>query len=85
VKSAPEELNAWVVPRQAPPLPFLPDYVHGKLPTSQCEIFIALIAGAANRVPVNATAYGTNYDRLVRIKKQYDPENFFYLNQNIKR
>jgi FAD/FMN-containing dehydrogenase len=224
VKSAPEELNAWVVLRQAPPLPFLPDDVHGKLvvvlpvfyggntadgeklieplrsfgnahgehigvqpyvqwqqafdplltpgarnywkshnftelsdgvldtmieyavklPTPQCEIFIALIAGAANRVPVNATAYGhrdvkfvlnvhgrwdtaaddekgiawaraffkasapfasagayvnfmteeegdrvaaaygTNYDRLVRIKQQYDPENFFHLNQNIK-
>ena len=224
VKSAPEELNAWVVLRQAPPLPFLPTEVHGKLvvvlavfyggntadgerlieplrrfgnahgehigalpyvqwqqafdplltpgarnywkshnftelsngavdalleyagklPTPQCEIFIALIAGAANRVPANATAYGhrdakfvvnvhgrwdtaaddekgkawaraffkaaapfasagayvnfmtedegdrvaaaygTNYDRLVRLKQQYDPENFFHLNQNIK-
>ena len=224
VKSAPEQLNAWVVLRQAPPLPFLPAEVHGKLvvvlavfyggntadgerlieplrrfgnahgehigalpyvqwqqafdplltpgarnywkshnftelsngavdtlleyagklPTPQCEIFIALIAGAANRVPANATAYGhrdakfvvnvhgrwdtaaddekgkawaraffkaaapfasagayvnfmtedegdrvaaaygTNYDRLVRLKQQYDPENFFHLNQNIK-
>ncbi|OYE03009.1 FAD-linked oxidase [Nostoc sp. 'Peltigera membranacea cyanobiont' 232] len=31
-----------------------------------------------------AAAYGSNYDRLVQIKKQYDPENIFHLNQNIK-
>ena len=30
----------------------------GKLPTSQCEIFVGLISGAANRVPPNAMAYG---------------------------
>jgi FAD/FMN-containing dehydrogenase len=28
--SAPEELNVWVVLRKAPPLPFLPETVHGK-------------------------------------------------------
>jgi len=224
VASAPEELNVWVVLRQAPPLPFLPAEVHGKgvivlpmfyagdpaqgeklvaplrrfgnphgehmgpmpyvdwqkafdplltpgarnywkshnfmelrdeafgaviayagkLPTPQCEIFIGLVAGAANRVPVDATAYvardakfvlnvharwddpkqdkaciawareffeaskpyasggayvnfmtaeeservtsayGANYQRLTRIKKQYDPKNFFHVNQNIR-
>jgi FAD/FMN-containing dehydrogenase len=31
-----------------------------------------------------AAAYGSNYDRLVQIKKRYDPENVFHLNQNIK-
>jgi FAD/FMN-containing dehydrogenase len=116
----------------------------GKLPSPQCEIFIGFIAGAANRVPVDATAYyhrdakfvlnvhgrwddvahdesciawareffqasapyaspgayvnfmteeegdrvkaayGSNYDRLVQIKKHYDPDNIFHLNQNIK-
>ncbi|HMF48797.1 MAG TPA: FAD-binding oxidoreductase, partial [Candidatus Saccharimonadales bacterium] len=30
VNSAPEELNVWVVLRKAPPLPFLPENVHGK-------------------------------------------------------
>lgn len=223
-ESAPEELNVWAVLRKAPPLPFLPENVHGKevvvlavfyagdiaegeklieplrsfgdaygehigaqpyaewqqafdplltrgarnywkshnftelgdgvldaiaefagkLPSPQCEIFIAFIAGASNRVPADATAYyhrdakfvlnvhgrwddvahdemciawareffqasapyasagayvnfmteeegdritaayGSNYDRLVQIKKRYDPENLFHLNQNIK-
>ena len=224
VESAPEELNVWVVLRKAPPLPFLPENVHGKevvvlavfyvgdiaegeklieslrrfgnaygehigtqpyvqwqqafdplltrgarnywkshnftelrdgaldaivefagkLPSPQCEIFIAFIAGATNRIPADATAYyhrdakfvlnvhgrwddaaqdamgiawareffqasapyasagayvnfmteeegdrvsaayGSNYDRLVQIKKRYDPENIFHLNQNIQ-
>jgi FAD/FMN-containing dehydrogenase len=30
VESAPDEVSAWVVLRQAPPLPFLPPEVHGK-------------------------------------------------------
>ncbi len=29
-------------------------------------------------------AYGPNYERLVELKKKYDPTNFFRLNQNIK-
>jgi FAD/FMN-containing dehydrogenase len=28
-------------------------------------------------------AYGTNYDRLAQVKAQYDPDNFFRVNQNI--
>lgn len=138
VKSAPVELNIWVVLRKAPPLPFLPESVHGKevivlaifyagdiaegeklinslrsfgdaygdhigvqpfvqwqqafdplltpgarnywkshnftelsdgaldsiieyagkLPSPQCEIFLGLIEGVANRIPSNAMAYG---------------------------
>ena len=29
-------------------------------------------------------AFGPNYDRLTAIKKKYDPDNFFCMNQNIK-
>ena len=28
-------------------------------------------------------AYGQNYDRLLQLKKKYDPQNLFRLNQNI--
>ena len=28
--------------------------------------------------------YKGNYDRLVEVKRKYDPDNLFHLNQNIK-
>ncbi|HEY3145082.1 MAG TPA: FAD-binding oxidoreductase [Dongiaceae bacterium] len=31
-----------------------------------------------------AAAYGANYRRLQEIKRKYDPDNFFHLNQNIR-
>ena len=33
---------------------------------------------------VKVAAYGPNYDRLVQLKKKYDPANLFRMNQNIK-
>ena len=224
IHSMPDELNIWVVMRKAPPLPFLPESVHGKevvilalfyagdpeegkrvikpvfafgtpvgqhvgvqpyeawqqafdplltpgarnywkthnfvrleddairtaidqvgkLPTPQCEVFFGLVGGHASRIPVDATAwahrdallimnvhgrwetaaederciawardvykamepyatggayvnfltqeeservanaYGANHQRLVALKKKYDPGNLFRMNQNIR-
>jgi len=32
---------------------------------------------------VQAT-FGENYQRMVKVKTKYDPDNFFRLNQNVK-
>jgi FAD/FMN-containing dehydrogenase len=29
-------------------------------------------------------SYGDNYDRLAQVKAKYDPENLFWVNQNIQ-
>jgi FAD/FMN-containing dehydrogenase len=39
--------------------------------------------GAMEKPEQIRAAYGANYDRLARIKAQYDPANMFRVNQNI--
>ena len=57
------------------------------------ELFDALRPHMADEVYVNyldadeatrvASAYGPNFERLRTLKRRYDPENLFHLNQNI--
>jgi FAD/FMN-containing dehydrogenase len=116
----------------------------GRLPSAQCEVFVATLGGRASRTSPEAMAYsnrdanyvmnahgrwaseeddgrciawarglfaglqpfaapgayvnfmtqdeadrvgpayGTSYDRLLELKRKYDPTNFFRMNQNIK-
>ncbi len=78
VNSAPEELNVWVVLRKAPPLPFLPENVHGKEvvvmpifysgPVAEAEKLIAPLRafGEAHGEHVGAQPY-------VAWQKAFDP------------
>jgi FAD/FMN-containing dehydrogenase len=57
------------------------DYWRELHPTSAGGAYVNfLMAEGADRV---RAAYRGNYDRLARIKRRYDPDNLFHLNQNI--
>jgi FAD/FMN-containing dehydrogenase len=43
-------------------------------------VYVNFISEGENRI---AAAFGSNYERLAKIKSKYDPENFFRVNQNI--
>jgi FAD/FMN-containing dehydrogenase len=44
-------------------------------------VYVNFISEGENRVN---SAFGSNYDKLAKLKKKYDPDNFFKTNQNIK-
>lgn len=44
-------------------------------------VYVNFISEGEDLVP---SAFGANYQRLAEIKKKYDPDNFFRINQNIK-
>jgi FAD/FMN-containing dehydrogenase len=57
------------------------DYSDATAPLSEEGGYINFMAADdQGRVPAN---YGANYDRLVEVKRAYDPGNLFHLNQNI--
>ncbi|WP_236794160.1 FAD-binding oxidoreductase [Amycolatopsis sp. GM8] len=58
------------------------DYYDATAPLSEEGGYVNFMAGDdQDRVRAN---YRDNYDRLVEVKKRYDPDNLFHLNQNIK-
>jgi FAD/FMN-containing dehydrogenase len=57
------------------------DYSHAIAPHSEVGGYINFMDGDDNeRIRAN---YGGNYDRLVEVKRTYDPGNLFRVNQNI--
>jgi FAD/FMN-containing dehydrogenase len=57
------------------------DYSDAVAPHSEAGGYINFMDDDdADRTPIN---YGENYDRLVKIKRKYDPDNLFRINQNI--
>jgi len=58
------------------------DFYEATAPHSEEGGYVNFMAGDdQERVKVN---YRENYDRLVDVKRKYDPDNLFHLNQNIK-
>ncbi|HYM57369.1 MAG TPA: FAD-binding oxidoreductase [Solirubrobacteraceae bacterium] len=58
------------------------DFYEATAPHSEEGGYVNFMAGDdQERVRVN---YGENYDRLVDVKRKYDPDNLFHLNQNIR-
>jgi len=58
------------------------DYYDATTPHSEVGGYINFAAADDQvRAPAN---YGANYERLVSVKRKYDPGNLFHLNQNIR-
>lgn len=57
------------------------DYSDAIAPHSQAGGYVNFMSeDDGSRAQAN---YGTNYDRLVEVKRKYDPDNVFHVNQNI--
>ena len=58
------------------------DYYDAVAPLSEEGGYVNFMSGDdQDRIKAN---YKGNYDRLTEIKRKYDPDNLFHLNQNIR-
>ena len=57
------------------------DYYRAVAPHSETGGYVNFM-GADDQGKVQDN-YGANYQRLVAVKRRYDPDNLFHLNQNI--
>lgn len=58
------------------------DYFQASAPFASGGVYVNFLT--ADEVERVRSAYGPNYDRLARVKRTYDPDNLFHMNQNIK-
>jgi FAD/FMN-containing dehydrogenase len=58
------------------------DFFHASAPFASGGVYVNFMsADEGDRV---TSAYGPNYPRLAQVKRSYDPENLFRMNQNVK-
>ena len=58
------------------------DFFNASAPFASSGVYVNfLTADEGDRV---RSAYGPNYDRLAQVKRKYDPDNLFRMNQNIE-
>lgn len=58
------------------------DFFKASAPFASAGVYVNfLTADEGERV---SNAYGPNYERLAKVKRQYDPDNLFRVNQNIR-
>lgn len=57
------------------------DFYHATEPFATGGVYVNFISEGEERID---GAYGQNYERLAQVKDEYDPDNFFRVNQNIR-
>lgn len=58
------------------------DFFKASTPFASAGVYVNFMTEEeTDRIP---SAYGSNYERLLQVKRKYDPDNIFHFNQNIK-
>jgi FAD/FMN-containing dehydrogenase len=58
------------------------DFFNASAPYASAGVYVNFLTDdEVDRVP---SAYGRNLERLAQVKRKYDPQNLFHMNQNIK-